>query len=184
VGSGVGKTLEELVDSLYLAYDSFKVKDVEVLAIIANKVQLENIKLVTDGLRSSLPNETLVNAIPLVSSLNNPTIKEIVDELDAKVLFGAEFLNNEIGNYSVGAMQLRNSHYRKALVITPGDRADIMGALQANESANYPAISGIVLTGNIVPDDSILLLIEGLTSIVPIISVEGGTYNITNKIGI
>jgi phosphate acetyltransferase len=29
VGSGVGKTLEELVDSLYLAYDSFKVKDVE-----------------------------------------------------------------------------------------------------------------------------------------------------------
>jgi phosphate acetyltransferase len=40
-----------------------------------------------------------------------------------------------------------------------------------------------VLTGNIVPDDSILLLIEGLTSIVPIISVEGGTYNITNKIG-
>jgi phosphate acetyltransferase len=37
-GQGV-KTLEELVDSLYLAYDSFKVKDVEVLAIIANKVQ-------------------------------------------------------------------------------------------------------------------------------------------------
>jgi phosphate acetyltransferase len=52
-------------------------------------------------------------------------------------------------------------------VITPGDRADIiLGALQANESANYPAISGIVLTGNIVPDDSILMLIEGLTSIV------------------
>jgi phosphate acetyltransferase len=28
VGSGVGKTLEELIDSLYLAYDSFKVKEV------------------------------------------------------------------------------------------------------------------------------------------------------------
>jgi phosphate acetyltransferase len=53
---------------------------------------------------------------------------------------------------------------------------------QANESANYLSISGIVLTGNIVPDD-ILKLIEGLTSIVPIISVEGGTYSITNKIG-
>jgi phosphate acetyltransferase len=61
-------------------------------------------------------------------------------------------------------MQLRNYllHLKeKALVITPGDRADIiLGALQANESANYPAISGIVLTGNIVPDDSIN---EGLT---------------------
>ncbi|MFQ3173501.1 MAG: phosphate acetyltransferase [Flavobacterium sp.] len=187
VGSGVGKTLEELIDSLYLAYDSFKVKDVDVLAVIANKVQPENIKLVTDGLKSSLPEEVLVNAIPIISSLNNPTIKEIVDELDAKVMFGAEFLNNEIGNFSVGAMQLRNYllHLKeKALVITPGDRADIiLGALQANESANYPTISGIVLTGNILPDDSILKLIEGLTSIVPIISVEGGTYGITNRIG-
>jgi len=187
VGSGVGKTLEELIDSLYLAYDSFKVKDVEVLAVIANKVQRENIKLVTDGLKASLPEEVLVNSIPLVSSLNNPTIKEIVDELGAKVLFGGEFLNNEIGNFSVGAMQLRNYllHLKEnALVITPGDRADIiLGALQANESANYPSISGIVLTGNILPEDSILKLIEGLTSIVPIISVEGGTYSITNRIG-
>jgi phosphate acetyltransferase len=34
-----------------------------------------------------------------------------------------------------------------ALVITPGDRADIiLGALQANESASYLQ-SGIVLTG-------------------------------------
>lgn len=187
VGSGVGKTLEDLIDSLYLAYDSFKVKEVEVLAVIANKVQPENVKLVTDGLKSSLPKEVLVNSIPIISSLNNPTIKEIVDELEAKVLFGKEFLNNEIGNFSVGAMQLRNYllHLKEnALVITPGDRADIiLGALQANESANYPAISGIVLTGNIIPEDSILKLIEGLTSIVPIISVEGGTYSITNRIG-
>jgi phosphate acetyltransferase len=42
----VWKTLEELIDSLYLAYDSFKVRDVEVLSVIANKVQLENVKLV------------------------------------------------------------------------------------------------------------------------------------------
>ena len=187
VGSGVGKTLEELIDSLYLAYDSFKVKDVEVLAVIANKVQEQNIKLVTDGLQANLPPEVLVNAIPIISSLNNPTIKEIVDVLEAKVLFGDDFLNNEVGNFSVGAMQLRNYllHLKEnALVITPGDRADIiLGALQANESANYPTISGIVLTGNILPEESIMKLIEGLTTVVPIITVEGGTYQITNKLG-
>jgi phosphate acetyltransferase len=187
VGSGAGKTLEELLDSLYLAYDSFKVKDVEVLAVIANKVQPQNIKVVIDGLKSSLPASVLVNAIPFISSLNNPTIKEIVDVLQAKVLFGEEFLNNEVGNFSVGAMQLRNYllHLKEnALVITPGDRADIiLGALQANDSANYPAISGIVLTGNIVPEDSIMKLIEGLNTIVPILTVEGGTYGITNQLG-
>ena len=66
VGSGAGKTLEELIDSLYLLYDSFKVKDVEVLAVIANKVQLQNIELVTNSLKKSLPLNILVNSIPLI----------------------------------------------------------------------------------------------------------------------
>ncbi|WP_428229175.1 phosphate acetyltransferase [Flavobacterium sp.] len=187
IGSGVGKTLEELVDSLYLVYDSFKIKEVEVLSVIANKVQFENIELVTQGLQKSLPGNVLINTIPLISSLNNPTMQEIVNQLDAKVLFGSAYLNNEIGHFSVGAMQLHNYlvHLNdNALVITPGDRSDIiLGALQANESANYPTISGIILTGNIVPEDSILKLIEGLSAIVPIIAVDGGTYSITNKIG-
>jgi phosphate acetyltransferase len=187
IGSGVGKTLDELVDSLYLVYDSFKVKEVEVLSVFANKVQPENIELVTKGLQKSLPENVLVNTIPMISSLENPTMQEIVNELDAKVLFGENYLNNEIGHYSVGAMQLHNylvHLHDNALVITPGDRSDIiLGALQANESANYPTISGIILTGNIVPEESILKLIEGLSAIVPIIAVDGGTYNITNKIG-
>lgn len=187
VGSGEGKTLDELIDNLNLAYNSFKIKEVEVLAVIANKVQLENLELVTTSLQKSLPSSVLVNSIPLISSLNNPTIHEIVEELEAKILFGQEYLNNQIGNYSIGAMQLRNYllHLKEnALVITPGDRADIiLGALQANESANYPSISGIVLTGNILPEDSIMKLIEGLSSIVPIITVDGGTYHIANKIG-
>ena len=84
-------------------------------------------------------------------------------------------------------MQLRNylTHLKKdSLVITPGDRADIiLGALQANVSANYPMISGIVLTGGLLPEEPIIKLIEGLSEIVPIISVEGGTYSITNRIG-
>ena len=187
IGSGVGKTLEELVDSLYLVYDSFKVKEVEVLSVFANKVQPENIELVTKGLQKSLPANVLINTIPLISSLNNPTMQEIVNQLNAKVLFGNAYLNNEIGHYSVGAMQLHNylvHLHDNALVITPGDRSDIiLGALQANESVNYPTISGIILTGNIIPEDSILKLIEGLSAIVPIIAVDGGTYNITNKIG-
>ncbi|TRX16068.1 phosphate acetyltransferase [Flavobacterium franklandianum] len=187
VGSGVGKTLDELVDSMGLAYDSFKQKEVEVLSVIANKVQPENIDLIISGLKKNLPESVLVNAIPMISSLNNTTIQEIVNKLDAKVLFGEAYLNNQISSFSVGAMQLRNylNHLKEdGLVITPGDRADIiLGALQANESVNYPSISGIVLTGNIIPEDTILKLIEGLSPVVPIIAVKEGTYVISNKIG-
>jgi phosphate acetyltransferase len=187
LASGIGKTLDEFVGRLQMAFDSFKDKAVEVLAVIANKVEPKNQELVITELEKYLPSEVLVNAIPLNPVLANPSIKEIVDTLSAKVLFGEPFINNQAGNYSVGAMQLHNYllHLKEnALVITPGDRADIiLGALQANISDNYPAISGIVLTAGLVPEASIIKLIEGLSEVVPIISVEGGTFSVTNSLG-
>lgn len=187
VSSGVGKTLEEFIEGLHLAYDSFKEKEVEVLAVIANKVQEKNIEIVKNGVEKNLPKDVFVNVIPLIASLNNPTIKEIAKAIDAKILFGKELINNQTTSFKVGAMQLRN--YLKqleenCLIITPGDRADIiLGALQANISSNYPAISGIVLTGGILPEEPIIRLIEGLTQIVPILTVQEGTFDVANKIG-
>ncbi len=187
LASGKNKTLDELLGNLYMAYDSFKEKGVEVLLIIANKVQPENLDVVSNGLKEKLPDNILVGAIPINNTLGSPTVKEIAQELDAKILFGEDYINNQVGKFSVGAMQLRNylTHLKKdSLVITPGDRADIiLGALQANISSNYPNLSGIVLTGGLIPEESIIKLIEGLSDIIPILSVTGGTYSVTNKIG-
>jgi phosphate acetyltransferase len=187
IGGGVGKTLDELVGNLQMAFDSFKDKGVDILSVIANKIEPQNLELVVSELEKYLPSDVLVTAIPLNYTLANPSIKEIVDTLDAKILFGEAFINNQAGNFSVGAMQLRNYliHLKEnALVITPGDRADIiLGALQANISQNYPSISGIVLTGGIMPEESILKLIEGLSDVVPIILVNGGTFSVTNSLG-
>ncbi len=187
LASGVGKTLDGLVGNLQIAYDTFKDKGVKVLAVIGNKVRLENLDLVVEGLQKQLPTSVLVNAIPINPVLANPSVKEICDSLNGKILFGEAYINNQVDGFSVGAMQLRNYliHLKEnGLVITPGDRADIiLGALQANISANYPAISGIVLTGGITPEESIQKLIEGLSEVVPIISVEGGTFAMANQIG-
>ena len=187
LASGIGKTLDELVGNLQMAFDSFKDKGVKVLAVIANKVEQINQNLVVSELEKYLPSDVIVNAIPLNPILANPSVKEIVDALGGKVLFGEDYVNNQAGYFSVGAMQLRNylTHLKEnSLVITPGDRADIiLGALQANISDKYPIISGIVLTGGLIPEDSIIKLIEGLSDIVPIISVKEGTFSITNRIG-
>jgi len=152
-----------------------------------NKIAPENLVSLKELLKARIKDVTDVTVIPKIDTLASPTVKEITNALDGKVLFGKDLLNNLAENYSVGAMQLRNylTHLKEnALVITPGDRADvILGALQAHISKNYPKISGIVLTGNLIPEDSILKLIEGLSSVVPIISVNGGTYNVTNSIG-
>lgn len=187
VSSGVGKSLDEFINGLHLAYDSFDDKGVMVSAVIANKVQKENLQTVINGVEKNLPKDIVVNAIPLIPGLKNPTIKEVAKSIDAKILFGDEFLNNQSSSFKVGAMQLRNylTYLEEdSLIITPGDRADIiLGALQANISSNYPKISAIVLTGGLIPEDSIIKLIDGLQFIAPILSVKQGTFEVANKIG-
>ena len=183
----IGKSIDELIGNLQIAFDAFKDKGVEVLSVIANKVEPTSQPIIVSTLEKTFPSEVIVNAIPIDPILSNPSIKEIVDELDAKILFGASYINNQAGNFSIGAMQLCNYllHLKEnGLVITPGDRADIiLGALQANVSDNYPSVSGIVLTGGLIPEDSIIKLIEGLSDIVPIISCKEGTFAVANAIG-
>lgn len=187
VASGVGKTLTNLVGNLHLACKSFKENGVDVLMAVANKVQTENIDLVTSALKKELSKSILVGAVPLNSVLGNPSIKEIAEHLDGKVLFGEKYINNQVNNFDVGAMQLRNYlAFLKDddLVITPGDRADIiLGALQANVSKNYPTISGIILTGGLIPEEPIIKLIEGLSDVIPIVSVGEDTFKVANKLG-
>ncbi len=187
VDNAKGKTLDEFCGNLESAVNTYTQKGIEVLGAVANKVRPENLALVCERLGKELQGETLVYAIPRIKALSHPTLNEILAALKGKVLFGEENLNNQTGSFGVGAMQLHNylTHLREnSLVITPGDRADIiLGALQANLSDNYPSISGILLTGGLLPEPSILKLLEGFKSNVPIISVPQGTFDAANAVG-
>ena len=186
VESGVGKSMEDFVNNLMAAYDLFRENDTKVISVVANKVQEENIQWVKEELRKRLPDDVLVHAIPLIKELAIPSIKEIKDTLNAEVLFGDEAMNNPVEHTIVGAMQLRHflQHLREnTLVVTPGDRADlILGSLQAHLSNRYPKLSGIVLSGGVKPEPSIMELIDGLTQTVPILAVSGNTYQTANLV--
>lgn len=187
VASGRDKSENELLGQLKLAYQNFIKKDVNVLAVFANKVKEEDYDSLLAKMGNKFPSSVKTYAIPLVKTLGAPTLKELSDELKGKVLFGEEFISNQAYGFAVGAMQLRNYLPKlvdHGLVITPGDRADIiLGSLQANISENYPKISGIILTGGIIPEHSIMKLIEGVSEIIPIISVEMGTFEVANFVG-
>lgn len=187
VDNAKGKNLAEFCGNLESAVNTYIQKDIEILAVVANKVRPENVTLVNNELQVELKDKTIAFTVPRVKDLSHPTLNEILESLKGTVLFGAENLDNQTGSFGVGAMQLHNylKHLREnSLVITPGDRSDIiLGALQANLSENYPSISGIVLTGGILPEPSILKLLEGFETHVPIISVEQGTFGATNAVG-
>lgn len=182
-----GKNLEEFCGNLESAVNTYIQKGIEILGVVANKVRPRNMELLQRRLEEELKDKTISFTVPRVKNLSHPTLQEILESLDGKVLFGKDNLDNQTGSFGVGAMQLHHylTHLRdNSLVITPGDRADIiLGALQANLSDNYPTISGIVLTGGLLPEPSILKLLEGFETHVPIISVQQGTFDATNMVG-
>ena len=180
------ESVDNTIENTKLIYDTFRNGDVEVLSVIVNKVSKDNLIKTEKRLLEIVPKSVVTCAVPFSNKLSNPTVAEIVRELDAEVMFGASGLNNPISAYGVGAMQLRNhlEHYvEDYLVVTPGDRADIiLGSLQANSSKNYPKVAGILLTGGLKPEATILRLIDGLSDIVPILSVQTGTFETATNV--
>ncbi|ASU31950.1 phosphate acetyltransferase [Mucilaginibacter xinganensis] len=180
VVSGENKTTAQVIHSALNFLRNFKDREIQVLGIIANIIQPEQAEDVKQLLADQLPADILLAVIPADKGLQNPTVKDIYESLDAKLLFGKEHLSNQVDNFVTGAMQLPNflSYIKdNVLIVTPGDRGDIIiGSLQANLSSSYPKVAGIVLTAGSQPEEPIVRLIEGLQNIVPILSVQEGTF--------
>jgi phosphate acetyltransferase len=183
---GEGKSVEEIVDSAVSTTKSFMDEGVQVLTVIANKIDPEKESEIKKQLTRALPKGLIVTSIPVHAELGNPSMKDIHETVGGKVLFGEHLLSNPVDASIVGAMQLHNCLTRlgkNTLIVTPGDRGDlIIGALQANISRNYPKIAGIILTGGLVPEPTILKLIEGLDTVVPILQVTSGTFKTVNQV--
>jgi phosphate acetyltransferase len=185
--TGENRSTAQIVSTALSTLQGFETREVQVLGIVANRVRQEQVADVRDLLKMQLPPEIMITVIPWEKGLQSPTMKEIKDGLGATLLIGEELLTNQVDNFVTGAMMLPNFlNYIKenVLIVTPGDRGDIIiGALQANLSANYPKVAGIVLTAGTVPDEPVTRLIEGLQTVIPILTVQKGTFETTTTIG-
>ncbi len=181
VANAYHKTTDETVRSIELTLESLGEKGCHTIATIVNRTDPQDGKVVINYLEERKSTKTqLVFAIPDEPYLGNPTVGEIVDILGAEVLCGEEELTRHVYNFTIAAMQLRNFLDRIAhgsLIITPGDRGDvIIASLAAASSTSGGNIAGILLTGGLKPEEPIWNIIKGLPHVVPIISVEENTF--------
>ncbi len=185
--SGENKTTSQIVNTVQAVLRNFKSREVQVLAVVANKIKKNMVDDVQMLLSSQLNGGTILAVIPEDKNLQNPTMKEIYEQLGGKLLFGEKQLTNQVDNFVTGAMHLPhflNHIVENVLIVTPGDRGDIIiGAMQAGLSVNYPKIAGIVLTAGIEPEEPVIRLLDGLQTVLPIISVKEGTFHITALLG-
>ncbi|MFF8994964.1 phosphate acetyltransferase [Streptomyces sp. NPDC014983] len=160
------------------AYRAYQGLGCDILAMIANRVAREDRDEIAERLTSRLPVPCYV--LPDEPALSAPTIAQIAQVLDAKVLLGDDsgLARDALGFVFGGAMlpNLLTALTPGCVVITPGDRADLVVGALAAHSAGTPPIAGILLTLDEVPSKEILTLADRLAPGTPVLSVRGNSF--------
>lgn len=172
---------EDVLGDVISAYEYAKNNNVEVIGVVFNMVKHHMLQKVRNDWTSILENIGLkvLGVVPEIPELYNPTIKDLVEELEAKVLTCEDKLNQTFETILIGAMTPETAlRYMRAtpgkLVITGGDRADlIMAALETDTRA-------IILTGGVYP--SARLLAKAEEKGVPVLIVNYDTFTTVSKI--
>ncbi len=181
------KTSREIYDEIKLEEEIIHNAGVNHFATFVNRVD-ENEFTALEQLVTTKPTRAMNFFLPNNRELDTPSLQEIKTALNAEMVLGSEHaLDNIVKQSKIAAMGL--DHYlprlqEGSLIIVPADRADIIIAtfvsFYAKESPN---VSGIILTGGITPNPSMMQLLENFHVIeLPIMKVETDTYTTASKV--
>jgi phosphate acetyltransferase len=183
VMNGRGKSTNEINEGIRFAREFYESHGCTIISTIANRVVPTYLSAVNKYFKDDADTAASVYALPEDPLLGNPTVGDVVTALECQILQGnSDRLNREVLNIKIAAMNLPHflDHITDGtLVITPGDRSDvILGSLAAAVSEAYPSISGLLLTGGMMLEPQVQRLIQGSEKIspIPIISVATDTY--------
>ena len=180
-GGRRAKGPDDLVRSIKVYHESLVERKCDIVATIVNRVNPDDLETVEKRLvERKAGRDELLYVIPNNENLGNPSVGEVARLLKAEILYGGKNLTRHVRSFTIAAMQLRNLLERieyGTLIITPGDRSDVvLACLAAVQSMTMPNISGIMLTGGLVPESPVQKVIEGFQDSVPIIAVGENTY--------
>lgn len=181
---GIGRPIDEIMLNKAL----FDAKGVEILGVIINKVEPDKFDKVSRVVRKGLDRLGLecVGVMPYRPLLSSPTMEQILDDLDGKLISGKSGLKNTVGRMVIGAMaphEAMNYFARDVLLITPGTREDLVLAAMSScvvGVGKTHCVSGIVITGGIEPHPNIMELIQ--RTFIPVISVVEDTFGVASKV--
>ncbi|WP_328879242.1 phosphate acetyltransferase [Streptomyces sp. NBC_00299] len=178
VVGGRKQAAESVLAETRNAFRAYEGLGCDVLAMVANRVARDDRDEIAQALRSRLPVPCYV--VPDEPALAAPTVWQIAQALDAKVLLGDDSgLARDALDFVFGGAMLPN--FLKALtpgclVVTSGDRADLVVGSLAAHSAGTPPIAGLLLTLDERPGDEILTLAARLAPGTPVLSVPGYSF--------
>lgn len=176
------RTPEQIANAARVTVELLREHHCEPLALVVNRAEPAGRDAIQTQLLTLFPGGMPINVLPEHPLLNTPSVREVAQTLGAELISGDPArLDGEVRRILVGAMQL--PHFLDhlcdgSLVVTPGDRCDILlGALAASFATGHPHIAGLVLTGGLRPEPQIQRLLRGLgPQTVPILAVQHDTF--------
>ncbi|EMI23362.1 phosphate acetyltransferase [Rhodopirellula europaea] len=180
------RSVDECVQSVLIGNESFVDRGAQLIATIINQVPDDQSTALNAAIKTSkLDSKAPLYFLPDEPLLRQPTVREIQFGIGAKQVSGDESsLDREVAVRKVAAMQLPGFLERlsnAALVMTPGDRSDILvGCVLACSQPDGPSPAAVVLTGGILPPPSIRRLVENANALPILVAIED-TYTVASK---
>jgi len=179
---GIGKPIDEV--SLNQAL--FEKEGVEVIGVILNKVLGKKLDYITEFARRGLKRKglELLGVVPHQPILSQPTMDLIREELTAEPLNRSNHFHSPVEGVLIGAMGVQNALHlfqKGVLLITPGDREDIILAVATTLSGEGDnGLAGMILTRNLKPSRAAQKVIDKMPF--PVLSVAEDSYYVASKV--
>ncbi|MEV6655320.1 phosphate acetyltransferase [Streptomyces sp. NPDC051219] len=178
VVGGKNQTAESVRAEARNAHRAYEALGCHVLAMVVNRVAAEDREVIAERLAARLPVPCYV--LPDEPALAAPTVSQITHALGGEVLLGddAGLARDALDFVFGGAMlpNVLNALTPGCLVVTPGDRSDLVVGALAAHTAGTPPIAGVLLTLNERPPQEILTLASRLAPGTPVVSVSGNSF--------
>ena len=178
---GIGRPIDEVV----LNRAVFKEEGVELLGVILNKVLPEKYDHVVDFAKRGFERLgiELLGAIPDDPLLSHPTLGQVCRAVRGEFINGKTSSRRLIRGALIGDMETGNLlplFKPGTLVITPGDRDDVVLAAVSLVGQHARGLCGIVLSSGLRPHESVMKLLQ--ESDLPAITSPLDSYTITRRI--
>ncbi|MEU9127048.1 phosphate acetyltransferase [Kitasatospora sp. NPDC048540] len=178
VVGGQGEDPQAVVAEVRNAHRAYTDLGCSTVAMIANRVAPGTREQVREVLAQKLPVPAYV--IPEEPALSAPTVAQLVGATGAELLLGdAAGLARDVRSFVFGGAMLPaflTALTEGALVVTPGDRADLLIGSLAAHAAGAPPIAGVLLTLGLQPGPEVMALAARLAPGTPVAAVPEGSW--------
>jgi phosphate acetyltransferase len=184
VVNGRNRTVSEIQENIRVAEKIYEQYQCPLLAMFVNRIDPTLLTAAENQIRASHHGKPYrLDFLPEMKGFSMPTMEEIIEALGARHFSGSPVAGRHRDIHAIKVAAMSPANFidfleEGDLIITPGDRPDIIFAtLGAIASRNYPSPAGMLLSGGFEPSPSMVKLLDGIDDLaLPLYLIPGDTY--------